>query len=62
MTFFYLTTKDMSSELRYGLGKMLGTQNCPTLRLASSHYVLCLNPIKGTLNIASVLTHTLAYI
>ena len=48
-----LTTRDMGSELRYHLGKVLGTQNCPTLRLASSHCVLGLNPIKGTLNIVS---------
>ena len=47
---FYLITKDMSSELRYGLGKVLGTQNRLTLRLASLHCVYCLNPIKGTLN------------
>ena len=30
---FDLTTKDMSLELRYGFGKVLGTQNHPTLRL-----------------------------
>ena len=48
---FYLTTGYMGLELRYGFRKVLGTQNCPTLRLASSHCVLCLNPIKGTLNI-----------
>ena len=57
-----LTTGDMGSELSYGLGKVLDTQNYSNLRLASSHYVLCLNPIKGTLNIASILslshTHT----
>ena len=46
-----LTTKDMGSELSYGLGKVLGTQNYPILRLASSHCILFLNPIKGTLNI-----------
>ena len=46
-----LTTRDMGLELRYGLGKVLGTQNYQTLMLASSHYVLCLNSIKGTLNI-----------
>ena len=57
-----LTTRDMDSELRYSFRKVLGTQNCPTLRLASHHCVLCLNPIKGTLNIVSILTHTLAYI
>lgn len=57
-----LTTRDMGSELRYGLRKVLGIQYHPTLRLASSYCVLCLNPIKGTFNIASILTHTLAYI
>ena len=55
----------MGSELKYGLGKVLDTQNYPTLRLASLHCVLCLNPIKGTLNIVILtlslslsLTHT----
>ena len=57
-----LTTRNMGLELRYNLGKVLGTQNNPTLRLASSHCVLCLNTIKGTFNIASILTHMLAYI
>ena len=47
---FDLTTKDIGSEIRYGLGKVLGTQNRPTLRLASHHCVLCLNPIKSTFN------------
>ena len=42
----------------YSLGKVLGTQNHPTLRLASFHCFLYLNPIKGTFNIASILTHT----
>ena len=56
------TTRDMGSELRYDFRKVLGTQNYPTLRLAFSHYVLYLNPIKNTFNIASILTHTLAYI
>ena len=46
----WVVTKDMGSKLRYGLRKVLGTQNHPTLRLASHHCVLCLNPIKGTLN------------
>ena len=41
----------MDSELRYGLEKVLGAQNHLILRFASLHYVLCLNPIKGTLNI-----------
>ena len=57
-----LITKNMGSELRYSFGKVLSTQNRSTLRLASSHCVLCLNHIKGTFNIASILTHTLAYI
>ena len=52
----------MGSELRYGLKKVLGIQNRPTLRLASPHYVLCLNLIKGILNIVIEFTHTLAYI
>ena len=46
----------MSSEFRYILGKVLDTQDPPTLRLASSHYVLHLNPIKDTLNIVFILT------
>ena len=46
-----LAIRDMSLKLRYGFEKVLGTQNRPTLRLASSYCVLCLNPIKGTLNI-----------
>ena len=33
-----------------GIKKVLNTQNRLTLRLASHHYVLCFNPIKGTLN------------
>ena len=48
---FGLTTRYMSLELRHNLGKVLGTQNYPTLRLAFPHCVLCFNPIKGTLNI-----------
>ena len=53
-----LTTKDMGSELRYGLRKALGTQNHPTLRLASSCCVLCLNLIKGTFNIVILNSYT----
>ena len=49
---FDLTSRDMGSEFRYGFGKVLGTQNHPTLGLASSHCILCLNPIKCILNIA----------
>ena len=45
------TTRDMDSKLRYSLGKVLGTQNRPTLRLAFFHCILCLNPIKGTHNV-----------
>ena len=40
MTFFDLTARDMGSELRYSLGKVLDTQNRLTLKLASSHCVL----------------------
>ena len=47
---FDLTTRELGSELRYGLGKVLGTQNHPTVRLASHHCILCLNHIKDTLN------------
>ena len=47
----------MGSELRYGLGKVLGTKNRLALRLASPHYVLSLNSIKGILNIV-ILTHS----
>ena len=57
-TFFDLTIRDMGSELRYSLRKVLSTQNCPTLRLASSHCVLCLNPIKGMFNIIIRNSHT----
>ena len=53
-----LTTRDMGLELGYDLRKVLGTQNRPTLRLASSHCILRLNPIKGTFNFASIFTHT----
>ena len=37
----------MGSEFKYALGKVLDTQDRPTLRLASHHCVLCLNPIKN---------------
>ena len=49
-----LNTRDMGLEFRYGFRKVFGTQNHPTLGLASFHCVLCLNPIKGILNIAFV--------
>ena len=45
----------------YAIGKVLGTQNHPTLRLATHHYVLFLNPVKDILNIV-ILTHTSASI
>ena len=48
----------MGSEFRYGLEKVLSTQNYPTHRLASTHCVLRFNPIKCTFNIASSHTHT----
>jgi len=44
----------MGSEFRYGFGKVLGTQDHQTLGLASTHCVLCLNPIKSVFNIVSV--------
>ena len=49
---FDLATRHMGLEFRYDFGKVLDTQNGLTLELASSHCVLCLNPIKGRLNIA----------
>ena len=49
---FDLTTRDMGSKFRYGFGKVLGTQNRPIVGLTSFYGVLCLNPIKGKLNIA----------
>ena len=56
-----LTTRDMGSELMYGLGKVLGTQNRPTLRLISSYCVLCLNTFKGIFN-TSILIYMLTWI
>ena len=47
----------MGSEFRYLLGNVLGTQECPTLRLASRHFVLYLNLIKSMFN-TCILTHT----
>ena len=44
-------------KFRYTLRKMLGTQDHPTLRLASHHCVLCLNLIKSIFNTCSY-THT----
>ena len=52
-----LTTRDMDSEFRYALGKVLDTQDRPTLRLASHHCVLHFNLIKNIFNIC-IYTHT----
>ena len=48
-----LTIRDMGSEFRYVLRKVLSTQNRLTLRLASHHCVLCLNLDK-----INTLSHT----
>ena len=53
--FYY---QSLDSEFRYALGKVLGTQDCLTLRLASHHCVLCLNPIKNHLNPCILDSHT----
>ena len=47
----------MGLEFRFILGKVLGTQNRPTLRLVSHHCVLCLNLIKNMFN-TCIYTHT----
>ena len=52
-----LTTRDMGSKFRYILRKVLGTQDYPTLRLASHHCVLRLNLIKNMFN-TCIYTHT----
>ena len=48
----------MGSENRYALGKVLGTQDCPTLKLAFHHCVLCLNFIKNNVNTCILNSHT----
>ena len=48
----------MGSEFRYAIGKVLGTQDRPTLRLASHHCVLYLNLIKNNLNTCILNLHT----
>ena len=53
---FDLTTRDMSLEFRYTFGKVLDTQDCPTLRMASHHCVLYLNLIKNNSIFVSI-TH-----
>jgi len=54
--------QSMSLELRYGHGKVLGTQDRSTHGLNSTHCVLHLNPIKAysTLHLKHI--HRLAYI
>ena len=47
----------MGSEFRYALGKVLSTQDRPTLRLASHYYVLHINLIKNIFN-TCIYTHT----
>ena len=53
-----LTTRDMGSEFRNVLGKVLDTQDCPTLRLASHHCVLHLNLDKIMSNTCTLNSHT----
>ena len=49
----------MGLEIRYTLGKVLGIQDCLTLRLASHHCVLHPNLIKNKFNTCIyTLTHT----
>ena len=50
--------QSLGSKFRYALGKVLGTQDRPTLKLASHHCVLCLNPIKNHLNTCILDSHT----
>ena len=50
--------QSLGSKFRYILGKVLGTQDRPTLRLASHHCVLCFNPIKNHLNTCILDSHT----
>ena len=50
--------QSMGSEFRYAIGKVLGTQDRPTLRLASHHCVLYLNLIKNNLNTCILNLHT----
>ena len=52
-----LTTRGIGLELRYVLEKVLGTQDCPTLRLGSHHCVLRLNLDKIMFN-TCILTRT----
>ena len=47
----------MGLEFKYIFGKVLSTQERPTIRLASHYCVLCLNIIKSKFN-TCILTHT----
>ena len=49
--------QSMGLEFRYALGKVLGTQDHPTLRLVSHHCVLHLNLIESIFN-TCIYTHT----
>ena len=53
-----ITTRNMGSEFRYVLGNVLGTQDCPTLRLASHHCGLHLNLDKIMSNTCTLNSHT----
>ena len=48
---FWSYYQSMGSEFRYVFGKVLGTQDYLTLRLASHHCVLCFNLIKNMFNL-----------
>ena len=50
--------QSLGLEFRYALRKVLGTQDRPTLGLASHHCVLYLNPIKYHLNTCILDSHT----
>ena len=52
-----LTIRDMDSEFIYALGKVLGTQDRLTLRLASHHCVVHLNLIKINFNTCILNSH-----
>ena len=54
----YSVLSSLGSEFRYALGNVLGTQDCPILRLASHHCVLYLNSIKNHLNTCILDSHT----
>ena len=55
---FWSYYQNLGLEIRYALGKVWGTQDRPTLRLASHHYVICLNLIKNHLNTCILDSHT----